>query len=56
MAIVPTQLLGLPDGGMSQGFSTMYDMKLLSTYEKDGHEYSYLLVAGQLMPGASDTI
>ena len=32
MAIVPTQLLGFADGGMSQGFSTMYDMKLLSTY------------------------
>lgn len=32
MAIVPTQLLGFADGTMSQGFSTMYDMKLLSTY------------------------
>lgn len=32
MAVVPTQLLGFPDGTMSQGFSTMYDMKLLSTY------------------------
>lgn len=48
MAIVPTQLLGLADGGMSQGFSTLYDMKLLSTYEKDGKTYSYLLVAGKL--------
>lgn len=60
MAIVPTQLLGFADGGMSQGFSTMYDMKLLSTYngswEKgtaedapDGEigKYSYLLVAGE---------
>ena len=57
MAIVPTQLLGFADGGMSQGFSTMYDMKLLSTYDgswekgtnkdnKDG-EHSYLLVAGR---------
>ena len=55
MAIVPTQLLGFADGGMSQGFSTMYDMKLLSTYNivdgkvvdaKDG-EFSYLLVAGK---------
>ena len=33
MAIVPTQLLGFADGTMSQGFSTMYDMKLLSTYK-----------------------
>ena len=35
MAVVPTQLLGFADGGMSQGFSTMYDMKLLSTYNVD---------------------
>lgn len=50
MAIVPTQLLGLADGGMSQGFSTLYDMKLLSTYvdETDGKTYSHLLVAGKL--------
>ena len=48
MAIVPTQLLGLADGGMSQGFSTLYDMKLLSTYKKGNDEYSYLLVAGKL--------
>ena len=34
MAIVPTQLLGFSDGGMSQGFSTMYDMKLLNTYNR----------------------
>lgn len=34
MAIVPTQLLGFADGGMSQGFSTMYDMKLLNTYNR----------------------
>lgn len=33
MAIVPTQLLGFADGTMSQGFSTMYDMKLLSCYK-----------------------
>lgn len=56
MAIVPTQLLGFADGTMSQGFSTMYDMKLLSTYEgsikeknavdsKDG-KHSWLLVKG----------
>ena len=63
MAIVPTQLLGFADGGMSQGFSTMYDMKLLSTYNKrvegdivyrddapDGEtgKYSWLLCAGKL--------
>ena len=34
MAIVPTQLLGFADGAMSQGFSTMYDMKLLNTYNR----------------------
>lgn len=62
MPIVPTQLLGLPDGGQAQGFSTMYDMKLLSTYNvsKDGGkrttedvangkgQYSWLLVGGKL--------
>jgi hypothetical protein len=30
MAIVPTQLLGYADGGMSQGWSTMYDLKILN--------------------------
>lgn len=30
MPLVPTQLLGLPDGTMEQGFSTMYDMKILN--------------------------
>lgn len=60
MAVVPTQLLGLPDGTMTQGFSTMYDMKLLSTYNKVGDkvvdtkegevgQYSYLLVKGNLL-------
>lgn len=34
MAIVPTQLLGFSDGAMTQGFSTMYDMKLLNTYDR----------------------
>lgn len=58
MPIVPTQLLGFADGSMTQGFSTMYDMKLLATYNgsfakgtnedsKEG-EFSYLLVKGQL--------
>lgn len=57
MAIVPTQLLGFADGAMSQGFSTMYDMKLLSTYNRVGKEavdskegqYSHLLVAGKFI-------
>ena len=57
MPIVPTQLLGFADGSMTQGFSTMYDMKLLATYnrnEKDEAvdskegQYSYLLVKGML--------
>lgn len=39
MAVVPTQLLGYADGGMSQGFSTMYDLKLLN---------ADLLVAGRI--------
>lgn len=30
MAIVPTQLLQYADGGTSQGFSTMYDLKVLN--------------------------
>ena len=30
MPIVPTQLLGFADGTMAQGFSTMYDMKILN--------------------------
>lgn len=30
MAIIPTQLLGFADGSMSQGFSTLYDLKLLN--------------------------
>lgn len=60
MPIVPTQLLGFSDGTMTQGFSTMYDMKLLATYNKTGEddgivrtdakdgEFSYLLVKGAL--------
>ena len=43
MAVVPTQLLGFADGGMSQGFSTLYDLKLLN---KD------LLVAGSIVDEA----
>lgn len=30
MPIVPTQLLGHADGSMSQGFSTLYDLKVLN--------------------------
>ncbi len=40
MAVVPTQLLGFADGGMSQGWSTMYDLKVLN---KD------LIVAGKII-------
>ena len=40
MAIVPTQLLGFADGGMSQGFSTLYDLKLLN---------DALLVSGEVV-------
>lgn len=31
MPVVPTQLLGFADGGMSQGWSTMYDCKILNS-------------------------
>ena len=40
MAIVPTQLLGYADGGMSQGWSTLYDLKVLN---------DKLLVAGEMV-------
>jgi hypothetical protein len=39
MAIVPTQLLGTPDGGLAQGFSTWYAKALLN---------KNLLVAGKV--------
>lgn len=39
MAIVPTQLLGTPDGGLAQGFSTWYAKALLN---------KNLLIAGQI--------
>lgn len=39
MTIVPTQLLSFADGGMSQGYSTMYDLKMLN---------SSLLVSGRV--------
>lgn len=44
MAVVPTQLLGYADGGMSQGFSTMYALEMLN---KD------LLVAGKVIEDAA---
>lgn len=40
MAIVPTQLLQYADGGSTQGWSTLYDLKMLN---KD------LLVAGEVV-------
>ena len=40
MAIVPTQLLGFADGAMSQGFSSLYDLKMLNPA---------LLVAGEVV-------
>ena len=43
MAIVPTQLLGFADGSMSQGFSTLYDLKMLN---------KALLVAGKVVKNA----
>lgn len=43
MAIVPTQLLGFADGSMSQGFSTLYDLKPLN---------ERLLVAGEVKTSA----
>ncbi len=71
MAIVPTQLLGFADGTMSQGFSTLYDMRLLSTYrgeignrtavdaddatEDQGDVHSYLLVKGHIIFSNTDS-
>ena len=42
MAIVPTQLIGMPDSSMQQGFATMYDLKALP-----GNQL--LLVKGQIV-------
>lgn len=47
MAIIPTQLLGFSDGAMSQGFSTLYDLKMLNPY---------LLVKGTVVDAALDPI
>ena len=43
MAIIPTQLLGFADSAMSQGFSTLYDLKMLN---------AALLVAGAVVDEA----
>lgn len=43
MPVVPTQLLSYADGGMSQGWSTMYDLKILN---------KNLLVAGRVVEEA----
>lgn len=49
MPIVPTQLLQYADGGTTQGFSTMYDLQLLSHYtDKNGRTVSPLLVRGTI--------
>lgn len=51
MPIIPTQLLEFADGGTSRGWSTMYDMQILSkTLDAQGNEtqYSPLLVAGRI--------
>jgi hypothetical protein len=40
MAIVPTQLLGYADGGMSQGYSTLYALEMLN---------DELLIAGEVV-------
>ena len=40
MPIIPTQLLGHADGGMSQGFSTMYALEMLN---------EQLVVAGKVI-------
>jgi hypothetical protein len=45
MAIVPTQLLGTPDGGLAQGFSTWYAKALLN---------KSLLIAGEVTGVAND--
>lgn len=40
LAIIPTQLLQYSDGGTQQGFSTMYDLKVLN---------SNLIVKGEII-------
>ena len=47
MAIVPTQLLQYADGGTSQGFSTLYDLKLLN---------EALLVSGKIYNDPAEVV
>ena len=47
MAVVPTQLLQYADGGTSQGWSTMYDLKKLN---------GSLIVAGSVTGDAFATV
>lgn len=47
MAIVPTQLLQYADGGTSQGFSTLYDLKLLN---------EALLVSGEIYNDPAEVV
>lgn len=47
MAIVPTQLLQYADGGTSQGFSTLYDLKLLN---------EALLVSGEIYNNPDEVV
>jgi len=47
MAIVPTQLLGTPDGGLAQGFSTWYAKAILN---------GNLLVAGRISGKSGDIL
>lgn len=56
MAIVPTQLLQYNDGGTTQGWSTLYDLRILSTYTStaDSKEYSPLLVKGHIYSDESE--
>lgn len=55
MPVVPTQLLGFADGAMSQGFSTLYDFKILSKMADADNtadptqEYSPLLTGGKIV-------
>ena len=57
MAIVPTQLLGTPDGGLAQGFSTWYakallNKNLLVAGKVTGKPNTYATVKSQTVPGA----
>ena len=57
MAIVPTQLLGTPDGGLAQGFSTWYakallNKNLLVAGQVTGESNTYATVKSQTVPGA----